>query len=195
MAVATETRTLPFSIPLLRQVTWWVLAFPLVMTVALATRNLPLLNWVHVLAGVLWTGADIFMGFIVGPVMRRLDVAQRTAVVAYLVPRTLLYFPVLAMTTGTAGWYLASWTGMLVPGSAQYPWALAALAIITLLTIQGMGIMLPNSVRMWLMLRAGAPDRERLIRLNRTNIRLSGFQGVMQVAIIFVMSHLVVGGL
>ncbi len=43
--------------PLWRQMTWWVLLFPAALALALAIQSLYLLNWVHVLSGVLWTGA------------------------------------------------------------------------------------------------------------------------------------------
>jgi uncharacterized membrane protein len=58
------------------------------MIVAIARYDIYLLNWIHVLSGALWTGADLFMGFI--PVLRMLDMPARTALIAYLVPRTLL---------------------------------------------------------------------------------------------------------
>lgn len=163
------------------------------MIVALAGANFFLLNWIHVLSGALWTGADLFMGFMLGPVMRKLEPAQRAAVVAYLVPRTMLYFPMVSMTTSTAGWFLASKLGYLTPGSPQFGWAVAALVIVTLLTIQGLGIFLPNSIRMYLELQKAQPDRERVGRLARINFSLAGLQGVFQVAIILVMSHFVAG--
>ena len=180
-------------VPLSRQLTWWVLAFPVVMIVALASGNFFYLNWIHVLSGALWTGADLFMGFIVGPVMRRLEPPQRAAVIGYLVPRTILYFPALSFTTTTAGWFLAAKIGYLHPGSPQFPWTLAALCIVAILTAQGLGVFLPNSIRMWLELRKAQPDRERIGRLARINFTLAAVQGVFQVAIIFVMSHFVVG--
>lgn len=180
-------------LPLWRQLTWWTLAFPVVMIVALAGANFFLLNWIHVLSGALWTGADLFMGFMLGPVMRKLEPAQRAAVVAYLVPRTMLYFPMVSMTTSTAGWFLAAKLGYLTPGSPQFAWAVAALIIVTLLTIQGLGIFLPNSIRMYLELQKAQPDRERVGRLARINFSLAGLQGVFQVAIILVMSHFVAG--
>jgi hypothetical protein len=105
----TETST-PLR-PLWRQVTWWTLAFPIVMIVALARHDIYLLNWIHVLSGALWTGADLFMGFILGPTLRMLDMRARTALIAYLVPRTLLYFPMVSLTAGTTGWFLADWFG------------------------------------------------------------------------------------
>jgi hypothetical protein len=179
--------------PLLRQLTWWALVLPAIMTLALVRHDLRLLNWVHVLSGVLWTGADIFMGFILGPVLRRLAVPQRTAVISYLVPRTLLYFPAVSFTAGTAGWFLASWLGMTVPGSAQFPWIISALVLISLMTVLGFGILLPNSVRIWLELQKPEPDRTLITGLNRYNIMNAGIQGVMQVAIIAVMSRLTLG--
>jgi hypothetical protein len=172
---------------------WWSLAFPAIMIVALVRHDLHLLNWIHVLSGVLWTGADIFLGFILGPVIRRLDPAARSGVIAYLVPRMLLYFPSVSLTTGTAGWYLASWLGMTAPGHPQFAWIVGALVLITLMTILGLGILTPNSVRIWLELRRPEPDREFIVRLNRYNILLAAAQGVMQVAIIVVMAHLTLG--
>ena len=88
-----------------RQLAWWSLACPIVMLVALVRHNVYLLNWIHVLSGALWTGGDLFMGFVLGPVLRVLEIRVRTAVIAYLVPRTLLYFPMVSLTTGTAGWF------------------------------------------------------------------------------------------
>jgi uncharacterized membrane protein len=175
--------------PLWRQLTWWVLLFPGAMLLAMAMQSVYLLNWVHVLSGVLWTGADLFMGFIVGPVLRSLDLRTRTAVIAYLVPRTLLYFPVVALTAGTAGWHLAGWLGYNRPESPLYGWAMLALGLVMLMTVVGIGVLLPNSLRIWLELHKPAPNRDLIVRLNRINIWVSGGQGVMQVAMILVMAH------
>jgi hypothetical protein len=178
--------------PLWRQMTWWVLALPAVMFVALIIESRYLLNYTHVLAGALWTGADLFLGFIIGPVMRRLSPEHRKAVVMYLVPKTLLYMPVVAFTTGTAGWFLANWLGFLLPGHPNRTWIFLALVIITILTVQGLGILLPNNIRIYRELQKAQPNLPRIFRLNRINIVISGFQGVMQVAIILVMARLAV---
>jgi hypothetical protein len=167
--------------------------FPAIMIVALTLHDLRLLNWIHVLSGALWTGADIFVGFILGPVLRRLDMPQRTAVISYLVPRMLLYFPCVSLTTGTCGWFLASWLGMTVPGNPQFPWIVGALVLVTLMTISGLGIMTPNSVRIWLELRKPVPNRTLITALNRFNIINAAVQGVMQITIIIIMAHLTLG--
>ena len=185
---STETLALPME-PLWRQLTWWVLLFPGAMLFAMAIDSTCLLNWVHVLSGVLWTGADLFMGFIVGPVLRSLDVPSRTRVVAFLTPRTLLYFPAVAITAGTAGWALATRLGYNHPDSPLLLWTWVSLGLVMLMTVVGFCFLMPNSVRIWLQLRKPAPDRDYILRLNRYNIWLSGGQGVMQVAMILIMAH------
>src|SRR5688572_3012660 len=79
MSSTLSTESLMPTVPLWRQLTWWVLLFPAAMFLAIGLQSVYLLNWVHVLSGVLWTGADLFMGFIVGPVLRSLDLRTRTA--------------------------------------------------------------------------------------------------------------------
>ena len=175
--------------PLWRQMTWWVLLFPAAMYIAIGMHSLYLLNWVHVLSGVLWTGADLFMGFIIGPVLRSLDIQTRTRFIAFMVPRTLLYFPIVSLTAGTAGWYLASWLGFTLPEHPKYFWAMVSLGLVMLMTVVGIFLLLPNTLRIWLELKKPEPDREKITRLNRYNIRLSGGQGVMQVAMILIMAY------
>ncbi len=193
--MTTEVRTtnVTATASLLSQLTWWVLVLPAAMIVALAAHSTFLLNYTHVLSGALWTGADLFLGFILGPVMRRLDPLQRKAVITYLVPRTLLYMPVVALTTGTAGWFLSDWQGLLLPENPMRPWVIGALVIIFILTVLGMGVLLPNNLRIYRELQRPQPDIGRITRINRTNLALSGIQGAFQVLIILVMAHLAVG--
>ena len=49
--------------------------------------------------------------------------------------------------------------------------------------------LLPNALRIWMELKQPQADREKIMRLNRYNIWLSGGQGVMQVAMILIMAH------
>jgi len=190
MATA-ETATIGPMKPLWRQMTWWVLFFPAAMFLAMMMHSVYLLNWVHVLSGVLWTGADLFLGFIVGPVLRSLDPRSRTAMIAYLVPRTLLYFPVVALTAGTAGWYLAGWLGFTNPANPLYLWAMISLGLVIVMTIVGMGCLLPLNLAVWLELQKTTPNRERIMRLTRITVWISGAQGVMQVAMILIMADFV----
>src|SRR5262245_42150661 len=100
-----------------------------VMVAAIMSHDRWFLNFVHVICGVMWTGIDLFMGFIVGPILRRIDIAARREVIVRLVPRTLFLMPTLAIITGTSGWYLAKDLGYLDLAWPQYGWVAAALAL------------------------------------------------------------------
>lgn len=56
---------------------WCALAAIVIMIVAIVIGNLWFLNFVHVFSSLLWTGIDLFMGFVLGPILRRLDVSIR----------------------------------------------------------------------------------------------------------------------
>jgi len=86
---------------------WYAALALAVMAFSIVNRHLWLLNFVHVFCGLLWTGIDLFMGFMLGPILRTVDIAARKAVLLRLTPRTLFLMPTLAIITGTTGWYIA----------------------------------------------------------------------------------------
>ena len=151
------------------------------------------LNFFHVITGLMWTGIDLFMGFVIGPILRRLDLSARRAIVTRLVPRMLFLMPTLAIAASTAGIELASRAGFFDVGWPEYGWVLAALVIVTILTVQGLGILLPINVMVFLQLRSAEPDFSRVGRLMRIYFVTVASQGVMQVAIILVMARFVTG--
>ena len=163
------------------------------MVVVIRLDDRFILNFMHVMSGVLWTGIDLFMGFFVGPALRSAPFEARRAVTMRLAPRTLFLMPTLAIITGTTGWFHAKQLGFLETPWPQYGWVLAALIIITILTVQGLGLLLPTNLRVYLELRKPAPDRERIGRLLKSYVYLVGFQGLMQVAMIVVMAKFVTG--
>lgn len=163
------------------------------MVAGLMLDNIYLLDFAHVMSGALWTGTDIFMGFFVGPVLRRLQPDQRQAFISWLVPKTMLYLPVLAATTGTAGWLMATRLGMLQASNPDRIWIYLALGVLTVLSVQGFAVLLPNSIRVYLELQKPTPDSAKIFRLNKKNNSLAAIQGAFQVAIILIMARLVMG--
>jgi hypothetical protein len=152
-----------------------------------------LLDFIHVLAGGLWTGIDLFMGFVIGPILRRLPLEARRAVISALIPRTLFLMPTLSIVTSTAGWFLAERMGFLAVDYPQFNWVIAALAIVTVLTIQGLGYLLPVNLRIYFEMQKPMPDGEKIGRWMHTYVRVVGVQGVFQVAIIVVMARFATG--
>jgi hypothetical protein len=164
-----------------------------VMAAAILGSSLWFLNFVHVMTGALWTGIDLFMGFVVGPVMRRVSLDTRRAIIAGLIPRTLVLMPTLSIITSTAGWFLAVRLGFLQLGFPEFWWVIAALAIVTVLTVQGLGYLLPTNLKLYFEIQKPAPDNAKLARWMRTYVRVVAVQGCMQVAIIVVMARFATG--
>jgi len=171
----------------------WAALAVVVMIGAIAIDVPWALNFIHVMAGVMWTGIDLFMGFVVGPIMRRLPLPARRAIICRLMPRMLFLMPTLAIITGTAGYYHAKQLGFLAVGYPAFGWVVAALVILAILTVQGLGVLLPTNLLVYFEMRKQQPDGERIGRLMRRYVRAVAFQGVMQVAIIVVMARFVTG--
>ena len=163
------------------------------MLVAILGSSLWLLDFVHVMSGALWTGIDLFMGFVVGPVLRKVSLDTRRAMIAGIIPRTLILMPTLSAITSTSGWFLAARMGFLDLGYPQFWWVIAALLIVSVLTVQGLGYLLPMNLKLYFEIQKVAPDPAKLGRWMRTYVRVVAVQGVMQVAIIVAMARLATG--
>jgi hypothetical protein len=172
---------------------WWCGLAIAVLIGAVIYDNRWLLNFIHVMSGVLWTGIDLYMGFVVGPVMRSLPLAARRAMVLRLLPKNLFLLPTLSILTTTAGWYHARQIGFLDLGWPEYGWIVAALAIVTLLTVQGLGVLLPANLLVYFEMRKDRPDGARIGRLMKRYVYGVAFQGVLQVTIIVIMARFVTG--
>jgi hypothetical protein len=193
MSVATKSAAEPIGAPInLLNFAWVALVFA-AMAAAIIIGNLWLLNFIHVLAGGLWTGIDLFMGFVVGPILRAAPFESRRAVITRLTPRTLFIMPTLSITTGTSGWFLAQKMGFLDVAYPQFWWVAAALAIVTVLTVQGLGYLLPTNLRVYLELRKPNPDGAKISAMMSRYFTAVAIQGAMQVAIIVVMARFATG--
>ena len=184
----------PIAVPPINwlNLVWVALALG-AMLAAIVSAHLWALNFLHVGCGLLWTGIDLFMGFVIGPILRRASFEARREVMTRLTPQTMFLLPTLAIITGTTGWYLARETGYLALDYPQLWWIIAALAIVTLLTVLGLGVLLPTQVRIYLELSKPEPDRARIARLANGYFTLVAMQGVMQLVMTAIMTRMRVG--
>jgi hypothetical protein len=171
----------------------WVVAAIAIMVVAVAMEDLWLLDFVHVFSSALWTGIDLFMGFALGPVLRRLDLAARQAVVGRLMSRMLFLMPTLAIVSTASGWYLARLEGFTELDQPEAWWMVAALSLAAVLTIQAIAVLLPLNVRIYLELQERSPDVEKIARLTRLYLAVVASQGILQVLTVLVMSRFATG--
>ena len=172
---------------------WWVALAFAGMIAAILAEDRWVLNFVHVMFGILWTGIDLFMGFVLGPVMRGLDMPVRRLLTIRLMPRMLFIMPTLSIITGTTGWFLAKQMGYLDIPWPLSAWVWAALAITTILAVQGLGFLLPTNLRVCLELQKQQPDFAKLQRWMKRYLLVIAMQGTLQIAIIVIMARFVTG--
>ncbi len=168
---------------------WWALAAIAMMIAAIVAGHLWFLNFIHVFSSLLWTGVDLFMGVVLGPILRRLDISVRRDVMRRLTPRTLFLMPTVSIVSATSGWFLAVELGYMALGWPSFGWVVAALVLVTLMTIQGLGFLTPVNVFVCLELQKSNPDLVRVGYWMQRYFYAVAMQGAMQVAIIVVMTR------
>jgi hypothetical protein len=86
---------------------------------AVALGSVRVHTYVHVMAGVLWTGIDVFMALVVGPVLGGLSADERASWFSAFTPKMTFLMPTLATVTIFGGITLATRIGVF-PNSG--PW-------------------------------------------------------------------------
>ena len=171
----------------------WVIIPIVAVVVAILSANLLLLNYIHVFTAILWTGTDIFMAFLLGPVLRNVSLATRKEVISSLMPKMVFYMPTVAAVTTTAGYFLASKMGLITLNPPIVYWISAVLVIVSIMFIQGLGILLPTNLRIYFEMRKSEPDMSRIQRLMRMYVKVVAIQAAIQFVIIFIMAEFATG--
>lgn len=172
---------------------WCAVTAIAAMIGAIAIGNLWLLDFMHIFTSLLWSGVDLFMGFVLGPILRRVDVSVRREVVRRLTPRTLFLMPTLAIIAGTTGWYLAVALGYTALDWPKFGWVAASLVLVAVMTVQGLGFLMPVNVMVCLELQKPDPDMTKITRWMKYYFYAVAMQGTMQIAMIVIMTRFRVG--
>ncbi|HKI91484.1 MAG TPA: DUF4149 domain-containing protein [Gaiellaceae bacterium] len=160
------------------------------LLVAIFSNRLWPLDFLHVAFGGLWTGVDLFMGFLVGPVLRRLDPSVRGAFMRRLMPKMLVLMPTLALTTMTAGWQLGRKVGVLDTAYPRHWWVVASFVIVAVLALTAFAVLLPANIGVLMELRKPQPDGQLIARLMSRYTVCTAIQGCMQIATLIVMTRI-----
>jgi len=163
------------------------------LILAIVTANLLLLNYVHVFTSILWTGTDIFMAFLFGPILRNVSLSTRKEVISWLMPKMVFYMPTVASVTTTAGYFLASKMGLITLESPIVYWIITVLIIVTVMLIQGLGILLPTNIRVYHELKKKEPSMTKIQKLMRRYVKVVATQALLQFVIIFIMANFATG--
>src|SRR4029079_5417927 len=114
----------------------WIVIPIAALIAAILTANFLLLNYVHIFSSILWTGTDIFMAFLLGPILKNVSLSTRKEVIFWLMPKMIFYMPTVAAVTTTAVYYLASKIGLITLHPPTVYWIFAVLVIVAAMLIQ-----------------------------------------------------------
>ncbi len=133
------------------------------------------------------------MAFLLGPVLRNVSLATRKEVISWLMPKMVFYMPTVAAVTTTAGYFLASKMGLITLNPPVVYWISIVLVIVSIMFIQGLGILLPTNLRIYFEMRKNEPDMSRIQRLMKMYVKVVAIQAAMQFVIIFIMAEFATG--
>jgi hypothetical protein len=148
------------------------------------------LDFYHVVGGGLWTGVDLFMGFVIGPTMRRLSIPARIELTSRLMPKMLLIMPTLVTMTLASGFQLALLNGMLSGSYARHGWVVASMVVVAVMAVTALGLLQPANIAVLFELRKPQPNPAIVGKLMRRFVYAAGVTGVMQIATLIIMTRL-----
>ena len=197
-AVAQERPGPPPGAPALPQVTIVpVRGLPVValaiigLIAAIASNRLWALDFFHVVGGGLWTGIDLFVGFVVGPIIGRMSIPARIEFSTKFMPKMLLIMPTVVTMTLASGFQLARASGYLDTSYPRHAWIVASFMVVGVMAVIALAYLGPANVAVLFELRKPQPDPLVVQTLMRRFVYTAGITGVMQVATLVIMTRLV----
>lgn len=148
------------------------------------------LTFYHVVGGGLWTGVDLFLGFVIGPTMRKLSVPARIELTTKLMPKTLLIMPTLVTMTLASGFQLARLNGMLSGGYDRHAWVVVSMVVVAVMAVTALGLLQPANIAVLFELRKPQPNPAVVQTLMRRFVYAAAITGAMQVATLVIMTRL-----
>lgn len=160
------------------------------LVAAVVTNRQWALDFFHVAGGGLWTGIDLFVGFVIGPILGRLSIPARVEFSTRFMPKMLVVMPTLVVVTLAAGWQLARHLGTIQASYPHHGWVVASMVVVGVMALVALGLLEPANVAVLFELRKPRPDGELVARLMRRFAYAAGVTGAMQVATLVIMSKL-----
>jgi hypothetical protein len=144
----------------------------------------------HVVGGGLWTGIDLFVGLVIGPILGRLSIPARAEFSAKFMPKMVVIMPTVVMMTLATGFQVARNAGNLMASSPNHAWLIVSFCVVGIMAVIALGVLEPANIAVLYEMNKTAPNGERIGRLMKRFIYTAGITGIMQVATLIIMTRL-----
>jgi hypothetical protein len=147
-------------------------------------------DFFHVVGGGIWTVLDLFLGFVLGPILGRLSIPARIEITTRLMPKMLLIMPTVVVCTLAAGWQLALQIGDIQTSYSHHAWVVASMIVVAVMAVVALGILEPANLAVLFELKKPQPDGQVIAQLMRRFFYSAGVTGALQVATLLIMTRL-----
>jgi len=147
------------------------------------------LMFCHVAGGGLWTGLDLFVGLVLGPILGHLSIPARAEFSAKFMPKMVIIMPTVVMMTLASGFQIARKLGNLYVTSPNHSWLIASFCVVGVMAVIALGILEPANIAVLFEMNKPEPNGELIARLMKRFIYTAGITGLMQVATLIIMTR------
>ncbi len=163
------------------------------LVVAIAVNELWPLAFFHVAFGAAWTIIDLFLGFVLGPILGKLAVPARIEMTTRLMPKMVLIMPTVVTATLAAGWQLGHFLGTVDSGYYNHGWVVASYIVVGCMAVIALGLLEPANIAVLFELRKPQPNPAIIERLMKRFIYTAGILGALQIATLVIMTKIASG--
>ncbi len=163
------------------------------LVVAIEANRLWPLEFLHIVFGAAWTIIDLFLGFVLGPVIGRMSVPSRVELTTRLMPKMVLIMPTVVTVTLAAGWQLGTLLGTVDSAYINHDWIVASYIVVGVMAVIALGLLEPANIAVLFELRKPHPNPAVIERLMKRFLYTAGVTGAMQVATFVIMTKVATG--
>ena len=147
------------------------------------------LDFNHVVGGGLWTGIDLFVGLVIGPILGRLSIPARAEFAARFMPMMVIIMPTVVLMTLATGFQIARHLGNLSVSSPNHSWLIVSFCVVGVMAAVALGVLEPANIAVLYEMNKPVPNGGRIGRLMKRFIVTAGITGIMQVATLIIMTR------
>jgi hypothetical protein len=163
------------------------------LVVAIAVDELWPLTFFHVAFGAAWTIIDLFLGFVLGPILGKLSVPARIEMTTRLMPKMVLIMPTVVTATLAGGWQLGHHLGTVDSSYYHHGWIVASYIVVGCMAVIALGLLEPANIAVLFELKKPRPDPAVIEGLMKRFIYTAGILGALQIATLVIMTKIASG--
>jgi hypothetical protein len=156
----------------------------------IAVNELWPLTFLHVVGGASWTIIDLFLGFVLGPIIGKMSIPARIEFTKRLMPKMVLLMPTVVTVTLAAGWQLGVHMGTVDSSFDLHGWVVASYIVVGVMAVIALGLLEPANIAVLVELKKPRPNPAVIEKLMKRFIYTAGATGLMQVATLVIMTKL-----